>query len=100
MQGLSEETIERLFTYQAPRNDAEIAAHKELRHAAKMYALAVKRNTPESAVQTLAIRKIQEADMMAHCAIATNTAAVAAPPAEQAAPEPEPAAAEVAPDNA
>ncbi len=60
-----------IFTYHAPVGD-QLARYARLREAALRFAGTVADLTPESAEQTLAIRKVQEAVMFANAAIAIN----------------------------
>ena len=59
---ITDEQIQNWFTYHAPNGLEQIAAHE--------FALTILANTPSSADQTTAIRKIREAVMMANAAIA------------------------------
>lgn len=63
--------INRLFTYHPPQGDQGLR-YQELRTAAKAYAEKIVALTPESAEQTLAIRAVQQAAMLANAAIAIN----------------------------
>ena len=63
--------IERLFTYHPPQGD-QAERYGKLRDAAKAYAKTIVALSPESAEQTLALRHVQEAAMMANAAIAVN----------------------------
>jgi len=63
--------LENYFTYHAPEgNEAE--RYGKIRDAAKQFALTVLELTPTCADQTVAIRKIIEANMMANMTIACN----------------------------
>lgn len=66
---ITQEQLDNWFTYHAP-TDEQIVAYKNIRDAAKYFAEVVCDNTPESADQTAAIRKIREAVMTANAAIA------------------------------
>lgn len=63
--------LDQLFTYHKPYGD-QSDRYDQLRAAAKAYAEAIAALTPTSAEQTLAIRKVQEASMMANAAITVN----------------------------
>ena len=63
--------LKNIFTYHAP-SGSQVERYAELRAAALAYAETVVRLTPASAEQTLAIRSIQQASMMANAAIAIN----------------------------
>jgi len=63
--------VENIFSYHAPTPE-QIPKYETLRAAAKIFALAVLANTPASADQTAAIRKIREAVMTANAAIALD----------------------------
>jgi hypothetical protein len=57
------------FTYHAP-DPAQVIQYAKLRDAALVFAEAIRENTPVSADQTAAIRKVREAVMTANAAIA------------------------------
>lgn len=61
--------IETWFTYHAPTT-AQQTQYRVIRDAAKEFALVVVANTPASADQTAALRKIREAVMTANAAVA------------------------------
>jgi hypothetical protein len=61
--------IEDLFTYHAPEG-TQPAQYEEIRAAAKVFAYVLIENTPPSADQTAAIRKLRECVMTANAAIA------------------------------
>ena len=63
--------LDQIFTYHPPFGD-QADRYAKLRAAAKAYAELVVELTPASAEQTLAIRDIQRAAMMANAAIAIN----------------------------
>jgi len=65
------EELDNMFTYHAPKGD-QTMRYEQIRHAAKMLAKAIIDNTPKSADQTAAIRKVREAMMTANAAIACN----------------------------
>lgn len=58
-----------VFSYHAPKGDQQ-DRYVKIREAAKAFALVVLENTPKSADQTDAIRKIREAVMVANASIA------------------------------
>jgi hypothetical protein len=63
------EEIENWFTYHAP-SAADQVAYVAIREAAKNLAQVIVNNTPPSADQTAAIRKLREAVMTANASIA------------------------------
>lgn len=75
MPGVSYLDIDNWFTYHPPRNEAEMEAYKMIRAAGKEFAKTILGCTPQCADQTVAIRKIREAVMVANAAIACRTVA-------------------------
>lgn len=69
--GIKIEDLDNLFTYHAPKGD-QTERYGKINDAAKNFAKVVLENTPPSADQTDAIRKIREARMTANSAIACN----------------------------
>lgn len=63
--------LDNLFSYHAPQGD-QVERYAEIREAAQNFAQVVLDLTPESAEQTLAIRKVHDAMMQANSAIAVN----------------------------
>lgn len=63
--------INRFFTYHKPTEE-DRAAYGNINDAAKNLALVILHNTPASADQSDAIRKVREASMTANAAIACN----------------------------
>lgn len=63
--------IDNIFTYHPPTQD-QIDRYEVIRDVAREFAGTIVRNTPASAEQTRAIRKLQEAVMFANAAIAIN----------------------------
>jgi hypothetical protein len=61
--------VDNLFTYHAPTGD-QPARYSRIRAAAKTLASTILANTPKSADQTAAIRKLRECVMTANAAIA------------------------------
>ena len=61
--------LENWFTYHAPRPD-QLPKYEAIRAAALVFAEVVVQNTPPSADQSVAIRKIREATMIANASIA------------------------------
>ena len=59
------------FTYHAPKGD-QTKRYGDIREAAKQLAYVIHQCTPECADQTVAIRKVREAVMIANAAIAIN----------------------------
>lgn len=62
---ISQADLENWFTYHAP-STADIPAYQEIRDAGKALAAAIVKNTPASADQTAAVRKVREAVMTAN----------------------------------
>ena len=63
------EKLENWFTYHAPSVEAgDIDAYRFIRDAGKEFAKVIVANTPASADQTAAIRKVREAVMTANAA--------------------------------
>ncbi len=65
----TEERIEEWFTYHAPTSE-QVEQYKAIREKAKELARTISANTPHSADQTAALRKLREAVMTANAAIA------------------------------
>lgn len=63
--------LEHVFTYHAPTPE-QLPKYTALREAAKAFAQVIVDNTPSSADQTTAIRKVREAVMTANAAIALD----------------------------
>lgn len=68
---MTNEEIANLFTYHPPRGD-QGDRYIRIREAARNLAQTIIDNTPASADQTAAIRKVREAMMTANAAIAVN----------------------------
>lgn len=66
---ITKANLENWFTYHEPKPD-QILKYKALRDAALAFAEVVIENTPPSADQTAAVRKIREATMTANQSIA------------------------------
>jgi len=66
-----QQKIENWFTYHSPTPD-QLPCYTAIREAAKQFALVLVANTPESADQTVAIRKVREAVMIANASIACS----------------------------
>jgi len=66
---MTREDLETWFTYHAPRAD-QLPKYEAIRAAGLVFAEIVARNTPPSADQSVAIRKIREAVMIANASIA------------------------------
>lgn len=67
-----DEELENWFTHHPPQNDEQIAKYQRVREAGKFAAYVIRNNTPRSADQTAALRKLREAVMTANAAIACN----------------------------
>lgn len=66
---MTDAELQNWFQYHAPTGDQQ-RRYETIREAAKLFARIVRDNTPESADQTAAIRKIREAVMTANASIA------------------------------
>jgi hypothetical protein len=66
---ITREDLEIWFTYHAP-SSIEKEKYELIRNAAREFAEVILGNTPPSADQTVAIRKVREATMCANSAIA------------------------------
>ena len=63
------ERIDNWFTYRAPKGD-QAERYERIRAAAKRFAHVIREETPPSADQSAAFRKVREAVMTANAAIA------------------------------
>lgn len=63
------EEIENWFTYHSPDEQQQVA-YKAIRESAKNLAIVIVNNTPPSADQTAALRKLRECVMTANASIA------------------------------
>lgn len=61
--------LDDLFSYHAPEGD-QPAKYEAIRAAAKAFAAVLVKNTPQSADQTAAMRKLRECIMTANASIA------------------------------
>jgi hypothetical protein len=68
---MRDEEIYNLFRYHPPQGD-QGPRYIKIRESAKQFAQTIVDNTPESADQSAAIRKVREAMMTANAAIACN----------------------------
>lgn len=68
---ITDEELARRFTYHPPK-PGQPERYVELRETARALAWKIVRLTPESAEQTLAVRKLEEAVMWANAAISRN----------------------------
>jgi hypothetical protein len=66
---ISAQDLENWFTYHSP-TDEQLPKYQAIRNAAKALASTIVANTPPSADQTAAVRKVREAAMTANQAIA------------------------------
>ena len=66
---ITHETIDNWFKYHAP-DDLQIVKYGVIRETAKSLAMVIIDNTPESADQTAALRKLRECVMTANASIA------------------------------
>jgi hypothetical protein len=69
MKKLDDDAIEDLFTYHAPTPD-QIPKYEAIRAGAKAFAKILVANTPQSADQTVAVRKLRECVHVANGSIA------------------------------
>lgn len=67
---ITSENIENWFSYHAPEGIEQIEKYSLIREAAKRFAIVIVENSPSSADQTAALRKVREAVMTANAAIA------------------------------
>lgn len=65
----TQEVLDDIFSYHPP-NDEQRVNYENIRNAAKVFAQSIINNTPASVDQTVAIRKIREAVMIANASIA------------------------------
>ena len=62
--------LDNWFTHHPPQGPEDVARYQRIREAGKAFAEVIARETPQSADQTVAIRHVREAVMVANCAIA------------------------------
>lgn len=70
---IEEGTLEHVFSYHKPHGD-QPERYERVRSAARTFAAALMTHCPPSEERTLALRKVQEAVMMANASIALNEA--------------------------
>lgn len=63
--------LDSIFTYHAPFGD-QVERYNKIREGAKAFAQIIVDNSPKTAEQTLAIRNVQLAMMMANAGITCN----------------------------
>lgn len=68
---ITDADLDNWFTYHAPFGD-QFERYTRIRAAARAFAQVVRDNTPPSADQTAALRKLREAVMAANMSIACN----------------------------
>lgn len=68
---ITDDDIENWFTYHSP-NSEQLPKYQAIREAGKNLATVILDNTPTTADQTAAIRKVREAVMTANAAIACD----------------------------
>ena len=68
---ITNEQLDNWFTYHSPKED-QPAKYLAIRESGKAFATAIRDNTPPSADQTAAIRKVREAVMTANQSIACD----------------------------
>jgi hypothetical protein len=71
MPGVKREDLDEIFTYHPPTEE-QVVQYGSIRRAARAFALAILESTPPSPDQTVAIRKVREAVMVANASIALN----------------------------
>lgn len=71
MPQINMDTLDKIFGYQLVKGDQQ-DRYERINAAAKAFAKVILECAPVSPEQTLAIRDVQRARMMANCAIATN----------------------------
>jgi len=69
---IDKEQLENWFSYHAPY-EFQFEKYGKIREAGLLFAEVILDNTPTSADQTVAIRKVREAVMVANSAIACST---------------------------
>jgi len=69
MQGYDNEKLDNIFSYHAPEG-MQPSQYAAIREGAKAFARIIVGNTPQCADQTVAIRKVREAVMVANASIA------------------------------
>ena len=69
--GITEEQLKNWFTYHSPTSEA-LPKYQAIREAGFTLAKAIVNNSPASADQTAAVRKVREAVMTANAAIACD----------------------------
>lgn len=67
---ITNEQLLNWFTYHAPEDELTIAKYRAIREAGLHLAEIIVENTPPSADQTAAVRKVREAVMTANAALA------------------------------
>lgn len=73
MPGLDHDQIDGIFSFHPPKDEATGELHDKVRECIRLAAHEIKDLTPDSAEQTTAIRKLQEAMMHANAAIAIHS---------------------------
>lgn len=68
---MSQEQINNIFTYHAPKGD-QVARYAGLREAARVFATLIQEQCPESREKSLAFTNLQQTMMWANAAIAIN----------------------------
>lgn len=70
MPGVTPDDVNHWFTYHPPANESQKANYKKLREAGREFAQTILACTPSCPDQTVAVRKVREAVMVANAAIA------------------------------
>lgn len=70
--------LENAFMYHAPQ-PAQVGRYEQIRAAGAVLAGVIVASSPESAEQTLALRKVQEAVMWGNASIAINETGISVP---------------------
>lgn len=68
---ITDDNLKNWFTYHSPTPD-QLPKYLAIREAGEAFAQAIVKNTPPSADQTAAVRKVREAVMTANQSIACN----------------------------
>jgi len=72
MPGYTQDDLNNYFTHHPPHNDMVIERYKRIRDAGKAFAEVLLAETPSCADQTVAVRRVREAVMIANSAIACH----------------------------
>lgn len=70
MKKLDDSAIEDLFSYHPPETPEQVKQYEAIRAGAKAFAKIIVANSPQSADQTVGIRKLRECVMVVNASIA------------------------------